>query len=234
MIVLIDNYDIYKELKKLSVDTGKRLRAKKMYAPNVSIWVKFHDFTKISKQVTLDNLINSDELSDYPIAAGDEVSRKIILEYYSNDELERINEDPDIYEYMSAEEIYLYTEGKKAHDIIKKPMIIQSAHSWSEYINAKCLFVSFTDVISKDLESHVLYQLLNIRGAKGLPTIAMISTSLEPYLKDVNLKEYVWNEIIDYTDKDTYDRVQHVSCYKRRFLDFEKETQADEETGIIS
>lgn len=137
-------------------------------------------------------------------------------------------------EYLTAEEMYMYTEGKRAHDIIKKPMLIQSAHSWSEYINAKCLFVSFTDVISKDLESHVLYQLLNIRGAKGLPTIAMISTSLEPYLKDVNLKEYVWNEIIDYNDKDAYDRVQHVSCYKRRFLDFEKETQADDETGILS
>ena len=53
--------DIYNELKKLSTDTGKRLRNKKMYAPNVSIWVKFHDFSKISKQITLDNLINSDE-----------------------------------------------------------------------------------------------------------------------------------------------------------------------------
>ena len=53
--------DVYRELKRLSMDTGKRLREKKMYAPNVSIWVKFHDFTKISKQVTLDNLINSDE-----------------------------------------------------------------------------------------------------------------------------------------------------------------------------
>ena len=31
-----------------------------MYASNVSIWVKFHDFSKISKQMTLDNLINSD------------------------------------------------------------------------------------------------------------------------------------------------------------------------------
>ena len=53
--------DIYRELRKLSMDTGKRLRDKKMYAPNVGIWVKFHDFTKISKQITLDNLINSDE-----------------------------------------------------------------------------------------------------------------------------------------------------------------------------
>ena len=53
--------DIYRELKKLAMDTGKRLRDKKMYSPNVNIWVKFHDFSKISKQVTLDNLINTDE-----------------------------------------------------------------------------------------------------------------------------------------------------------------------------
>jgi DNA polymerase-4 len=53
--------DIYCELKRLSMETGKRLRNKKMYGPNVSIWVKFHDFTKVSKQITLDNLINSDE-----------------------------------------------------------------------------------------------------------------------------------------------------------------------------
>ena len=32
-----------------------------MYALNVTIWVKFHDFTKISKQLTLENLINQDE-----------------------------------------------------------------------------------------------------------------------------------------------------------------------------
>ena len=53
--------DIHRELRKLSIETGKRLRNKKMYAPNVNIWVKFHDFSKISKQVTLDKLINSDE-----------------------------------------------------------------------------------------------------------------------------------------------------------------------------
>ena len=53
--------DIYKELKKLSMETGKRLRNKKMYAPNVNIWVKFNDFSKISKQVTLDNVIDNDE-----------------------------------------------------------------------------------------------------------------------------------------------------------------------------
>ena len=52
--------EIKKILKDLSMDTGRRLRYKKMYAPNVSIWIKYHDFNKISKQITLNKLINSD------------------------------------------------------------------------------------------------------------------------------------------------------------------------------
>lgn len=52
--------EIKKVLKELSMDTGRRLRNKKMYTPNVGIWVKFHNFTKVSKQMTLDKLINSD------------------------------------------------------------------------------------------------------------------------------------------------------------------------------
>ena len=66
--------DIHKELKRLSMDTGKRLRDKKMYTPNVNIWVKFDDFSKISKQVTLDNLINSDEdIYNYAIKLFDKL-----------------------------------------------------------------------------------------------------------------------------------------------------------------
>ena len=53
--------EIYKILRKLASDTGKKLRDKKMYSSNVNIWIKFHDFTKVSKQVALDNLINSDD-----------------------------------------------------------------------------------------------------------------------------------------------------------------------------
>ena len=52
--------EIKKVLKELSMDTGRRLRNKKMYTPNVGIWVKFHNFTKVSRQMTLDKLINSD------------------------------------------------------------------------------------------------------------------------------------------------------------------------------
>lgn len=64
-LVLPYNYsniqDIYKILRNLSMDVGKRLRKSKLYAPNVSIWIKYHDFSKVSKQITLDNLIDTDE-----------------------------------------------------------------------------------------------------------------------------------------------------------------------------
>ena len=64
-VVLPYNYtnldDIYKIIKELSFSVGKRLREKNLYSSNVSIWVKFHDFTSISKQNTLDNVINRDD-----------------------------------------------------------------------------------------------------------------------------------------------------------------------------
>jgi hypothetical protein len=132
---------------------------------------------------------------------------------------------------------YEYTEPNRTVGYMKKPEIVTGRYSYSEYINADCLFVSFTDVISKDIESHTLYQLLSIRGAKGLPTIVTMSTSLEPYEVDRNLREQVWDEIkAEKEDKGLYDRVYHVSCYKQRLnmkLE-EKDEVIDKETGVVS
>jgi hypothetical protein len=128
-----------------------------------------------------------------------------------------------------------YTEANSPTGYFKKPEVITGRFSYSEYINADCLFVSFTDVMSKEIESHALYQLLSIRGAKGLPTIAMISTSLEPYENDRVLKEQVWDEIRAYKEvENCYDKVYHVSCYKvkRTGLDT-KDEKIEKDTGII-
>ena len=63
-VVLPYNYtnmeEILAVLKDLSSSVGNRLRKQKMYAANVSIWVKFHDFSAVSKQMTLENLISND------------------------------------------------------------------------------------------------------------------------------------------------------------------------------
>lgn len=51
---------INKVIRELSMEVGKRLREKKLYASNVSIWIKYSDFSKYSKQMSLDNSISND------------------------------------------------------------------------------------------------------------------------------------------------------------------------------
>lgn len=99
----------------------------------------------------------------------------------------------------------------------KMPIDITGRYSWSEYMEAECLICYFTDVSSRHIESHILYQILAIRSVKALPTIVMIATSLKPYINDRVLKEQVWDEILGIEDvKYGYDMLTHVSCYKLR------------------
>ena len=56
-----DKLEIYKVLKVLASNTGKKLRSKNMYAYSVNIWIKYSNFIKVSKQLSLDNGINSDK-----------------------------------------------------------------------------------------------------------------------------------------------------------------------------
>ena len=63
--VLPYDYTNHKEclevIRELSTEVGKRLRNKKMYASNVNIWIKYNNFKKVSKQITLDNSIHTDD-----------------------------------------------------------------------------------------------------------------------------------------------------------------------------
>lgn len=52
---------IYNVFKGLSMEVGKKLRDKGMFANVISIWIKYADFEKVSKQVKIDNAINTDE-----------------------------------------------------------------------------------------------------------------------------------------------------------------------------
>lgn len=129
----------------------------------------------------------------------------------------------------------VYKDRPETDEFKKKPEIVTNSYSYSEYINADCLFVGFTNILSKEIESYTLYQLLAIRGAKGLPTIVTISTSIEIYETDPLLKEYVWDEIKNYDEnKYCYDRVYHVSCYKRKaFAIDSRDENVDNDTGIV-
>ena len=63
--VLSYNYskrdDCFKVLKNLSMEVGRKLRDSSLYARNVSIWIKYSNFIKVSKQMILDNRIHTDE-----------------------------------------------------------------------------------------------------------------------------------------------------------------------------
>ena len=56
-----DKQEIYKVLKTLACETGRRLRNKKLYASTVNIWIKYSNFIKVSKQIRVDNSINTDK-----------------------------------------------------------------------------------------------------------------------------------------------------------------------------
>ena len=113
-------------------------------------------------------------------------------------------------------------------DIVKVPHVVTGRYSWSEYMNSDILFCFFTTVDSKVIESYTLKAVLDTRSAKGLPTVAFISTSLSPYTMDSKLREYIWDEIMSYKeDKGCFDRVYHTSCYK-----VASNIIGDEETGI--
>ncbi|MBR1453947.1 MAG: hypothetical protein IJ593_04815 [Lachnospiraceae bacterium] len=94
--------------------------------------------------------------------------------------------------------------------------IVLGQYSWSHFINAPILVCFFSGIESKVVESYMLSTLLNIRGAKGYPTIALISTSLDPYKKDPFIGRHIWAEILN-TDPDFSDlcRVYHTSTYKK-------------------
>lgn len=119
--------------------------------------------------------------------------------------------------------------------VLKKPIVVQNAFSFSEYINADCLFVQLTDIASKEIESAMLSQLLQIRGAKGLATIVLTSNALTAYTNDPKLKEYIWNEILDFNeDTMSLDRVYHISCYKFKSTSVDgKSENYEANTGIV-
>lgn len=52
--------ELLKVIKKLAMDVGKKLRKNNLFAKNVSIWIKYSNFVKVSKQISLNNTIYTD------------------------------------------------------------------------------------------------------------------------------------------------------------------------------
>lgn len=69
-----DRKEIYKILKSLAADTGRRLREKKLYAYSVNIWIKYSDFSRVSKQISFDNGVSNDrDIYEYAISLFDKL-----------------------------------------------------------------------------------------------------------------------------------------------------------------
>jgi len=91
---------------------------------------------------------------------------------------------------------------------------------WKDYLESDVLFTYLTDLENKRVETRILKIILDIRGPKELPTIVMISGALKPYLNDLELKKFVWNDILSYNDDiSSCDRLIHRSCFKSYKLD---------------
>ena len=111
-------------------------------------------------------------------------------------------------------EKYIFTE-PETMEFTKVPAYEFEHYSWSEYMNSDCLICYLTSVSCRQIESRTLYEVLNTRATKGLPTIVMTASSLVPYTRDIALKEQVWDEILtSRVKKRCYDRLYHTSCYK--------------------
>ena len=50
-----------KVLRDLSIEVGKKLRDQGLYAKNISIWIKYSNFVKVSKQMVLNNVVHTDQ-----------------------------------------------------------------------------------------------------------------------------------------------------------------------------
>lgn len=122
----------------------------------------------------------------------------------------------------AAGELDLRYYGDPNARVTKVPQIVISRYSWSEYMNAECLMCYFTSFESKNVETRILHRIMKERSNKGLPTIVFMSTSLNPYLKEPRLREYIWDEIL-YNPKasgETVSRLKHISTYKKRTTNF--------------
>lgn len=88
-------------------------------------------------------------------------------------------------------------------------------YSWQDFMQADVLFTYMSGLDNMKLESKILKIIMEIRGPKELPTVVMTAYSLKPYLANIELKQYIWDDILAYSDDLAgCDRLIHRSCFK--------------------
>lgn len=90
--------------------------------------------------------------------------------------------------------------------------------TWKDYLEADVLFTYLSSVASKELESEVLYGIMNIRSKNGLPTIVTTTFPIEAYTSVPKLKQRYWDDMLAYKEvkegRKQFDRLYHISCFK--------------------
>lgn len=94
--------------------------------------------------------------------------------------------------------------------------IIEKKYEWEDYMKASVLFCSLGGLPCMRLESEILAEILRIRGMRQLPTIVTTENSLNLYVNNKDLNESIWGNILNFDEKGRYDKLTHVSCYKRK------------------
>lgn len=94
----------------------------------------------------------------------------------------------------------------------------KSDFTWKDYLEADVLFTYLSSVASKELESEVLYGIINIRSKNGLPTVVTTTFPIEAYTSVPKLKQRYWDDMLAYkpvaNGRKQFDRLYHISCFK--------------------
>ena len=111
------------------------------------------------------------------------------------------------------------------------------SYKFLDFVNASCLFTYFSSVVSKEIESQTLEQLLRMRGVKGLPTIVMIESSIDLYKKDNGFVGRIFDSILDSNEKlNRFDSLYHLSAFSYTKTDAsigEGDSNVESDTGIV-
>ncbi len=108
---------------------------------------------------------------------------------------------------------------------------LQSVYDWEDYVNSDLAIVSLTSTNESVMliETQCLKALLELRDAKGKPTIVFTSESLDWYMNSEVVSKYIMSHIIENNPKgvepelkgktlkttieDRYDKLEHISVY---------------------
>lgn len=113
-------------------------------------------------------------------------------------------------EYSGANEL---TMGD--HRVIDDTRTVERKQfKWMDFLKVPVLFTYISGTANLRRETEMLQMLLNIRGAKCLPTIVFVDNSINFFKTDVILNNYYWKNMMNYSEEEgVYDTLLYKSAY---------------------